>query len=212
MSYIKNLNIQYDDFSLNIETLEVSDQGITLLQGPSGIGKTTFLRCLMGLEKNNFEWEFQGENLAALPPPQRRLGVVFQSVELFSNLTVIENILFHARARNLSPEAYRKKLQRWLEVSGLEKKINQKVQTLSGGEKQRVALLRALIGQPKILLLDEPFSALDQRLKKELRDLIKEIVREEKIPCLVVSHDENDATNFADHVIIFENGHARRKQ
>src|SRR5436190_178235 len=117
MSLVKNINIQYDDFHLVVDRLEIPDKGITLIQGPSGAGKTTFLRILMGLEKANFEWDFKGENLAALAPPDRKLGVVFQGAELFQHMSVKENILFHAQARKIPKEIYSKKLDTYLKIA-----------------------------------------------------------------------------------------------
>jgi ABC-type Fe3+/spermidine/putrescine transport system ATPase subunit len=210
MSLIKKIDIQYEDFHLLVNDLEIPDHGITLIQGPSGAGKTTFLRVLMGLEKANFEWDFKGENLAVIPPPDRRLGVVFQGASLFPHMTVKENILFHAQARKIPKEIYIKKLDQYIKLAKLENKLGQKAATLSGGEKQRVALLRALIGQPKILLLDEPFSALDPALKKDLKVFLKEIVKISSQPCLIVSHDEKDADDLADYVIIFEEGKIKK--
>jgi ABC-type sugar transport system ATPase subunit len=210
MSLVKNINIQYDDFHLVVDRLEIPDNGITLIQGPSGAGKTTFLRILMGLEKANFEWDFKGEDLAALAPPDRKLGVVFQGAELFQHMSVKENILFHAQARKIPKEIYSKKLDTYLNIAKLENKLNQKASTISGGERQRVALLRALIGEPKILLLDEPFSALDPVLKMDLKVFLKEIVKISSQPCLIVSHDEKDADDLAEYVIIFEEGKIKK--
>jgi sulfate transport system ATP-binding protein/putative spermidine/putrescine transport system ATP-binding protein len=206
MSLVKKINIHYDDFHLQIDELEIPDQGITLIQGPSGAGKTTFLRILMGLDPlvgSNFEWIFNGEDLAKKNPPDRKLGVVFQGGELFPHMTVKENILFHALARKIPKDVYTKKLEQYVKIAKLENKLNQKASTLSGGEKQRVALLRALIGQPKILLLDEPFSALDPALRTELKTFLKEIVKIDAKPCLIVSHDEKDADDLANFVILF---------
>jgi ABC-type sugar transport system ATPase subunit len=210
MSLVKKINIHYDDFHLLVENLEIPDQGITLIQGPSGAGKTTFFRILMGLEKTNFEWDFKGEDLAKLSPPDRKLGVVFQGGELFPHMSVKENILFHAEARKIPKETYTNKLTEFAKIAKLENKLNQKASTLSGGEKQRVALLRALIGEPKILLLDEPFSALDPKLKTDLKIFLKEIVKISSQPCLIISHDEKDADDLAEYVIIFENGKIKK--
>lgn len=211
MSQVKSIDIKYDNFHLLVNDLEIPDQGITLIQGPSGSGKTTFLRILMGLDQvarknKKFQWIFKGEDLAQLSPQARKLGVVFQGGELFPHMTVKENILFHAIARNIPERTYTKMLDLYVKIAKMENKLDQKASTLSGGEKQRVALLRALMGHPKILLLDEPFSALDPALKRELKEFLKEIVKIDSQPCLIVSHDEKDADDLADYVIIFENG------
>lgn len=211
MSTVKQIDIKYENFHLFVDQLEIPDQGITLIQGPSGSGKTTFLRILMGLDQTarknkKFQWIFKGEDLAQLSPRARKLGVVFQGGELFPHMTVRENILFHAEARNIPENARPKILEQYLKIAKMEHKADQKASTLSGGEKQRVALLRALIGHPQILLLDEPFSALDPAIKKDLKEFLKEIVKIDSQPCLIVSHDEKDADDLADYVIIFENG------
>ncbi len=215
MSLVKKIDIKFDNFHLLVDQLEIPDQGITLIQGPSGSGKTTFLRMLMGLDQSHrknkdFEWTFKGEDLAKISPQNRKLGVVFQGGELFPHMTVKENILFHAIARKIPEKTYAKMLDLYVKIAKMEDKLNQKASTLSGGEKQRVALLRALIGQPKILLLDEPFSALDPVLKKDLKEFLKEIVKIDSQPCLIVSHDEKDAEDLADYVIIFENGKIKK--
>ena len=211
MSLVKKIDIKYDNFHLLIDQLEIPDQGITLIQGPSGSGKTTFLRILMGLDQTarknkDFQWIFKDQDMARLSPKNRKLGVVFQGGELFPHMTVKENILFHAIARKISERTYMAMLNQYVKIAKMEGKLDQKASTLSGGEKQRVALLRALIGQPQILLLDEPFSALDPALKKDLKEFLKEIVKIDSQPCLIVSHDEKDAEDLADYVIIFENG------
>lgn len=211
MSVIRKIDMHYDNFHLFVDELKIPDSGITLIQGPSGSGKTTFLRILMGLDQKagknrKYQWIFKNEDLAQLPPQERKLGVVFQGAELFPHMTVKENILFHAEARKIPLSTRLKSLEEYLKIAKLENKADQNVSTLSGGEKQRVALLRALIGQPQILLLDEPFSALDPGLKSELKDFLKEVVKIDNQPCLIVSHDEKDADDLADYVIIFESG------
>lgn len=206
MSLVKNINIKLSDFHLHVEGLELPDKGISVIQGPSGSGKTTFLRVLMGLVGSDFEWHFAGQDLAKLKPAERRLGVVFQGSDLFPHMSVKDNILFHAKARKISEKDYSQSLLKLLKIAKLESKLNQNVSTLSGGERQRAALLRAVIGKPRILLLDEPFSALDPTLKSEIKSFVKEVVISEQIPCLLVSHDQKDAEDLANFVILFENG------
>ena len=206
MSLIKNINIKFSSFQLRVDSLNIPDQGITIIKGPSGSGKSTFLRTLMGLIPSDFEWRFDNIELAQLKPSERRLGVVFQGADLFPHMSVKENILFHAKARGIPRKQYKEDLKRLLKIAKIEDKENQSVSTLSGGEKQRVALLRALIGKPRILLLDEPFSALDPSLKSEIKSFLKQVILTESIPCLLVSHDEKDAEDLANFVIIFESG------
>lgn len=211
MSFIKNLTKSYKDFSLSIPQWEVLDQGITALWGPSGSGKTSVFRCLSGLEKANFEWVVDDVDVAKLPVNERRLGIVFQNYELFPNLTGIKNIYFASDARKIPREIVDQKLEKWNDLLGLSQFSHRQSDLLSGGERQRIALAMALIGQPRVLLLDEPFSALDAGLKNESRLIIKNIIEQEKIPTILVTHDEADVTSLAKKVSHIENGRITRE-
>ncbi|MFN7906357.1 MAG: ATP-binding cassette domain-containing protein [Pseudobdellovibrionaceae bacterium] len=206
MSYIKQLTRTYKDFSLDIPQWEILDQGVTALWGSSGSGKTSVFRCLCGLEPAKFEWVINGVNIAQLPPQDRRLGVVFQNYELFPHLTGLNNIYFASEARNIPKEEADQKIESWNHLLGLDKFSHRKASLLSGGERQRIALAMALIGKPRILLLDEPFSALDAGLKHESRLMIKAIIETEQIPTILVTHDEADVHFLAKKVSHIENG------
>lgn len=193
MSVVRNLRKKYSDFEISIPEWQLNDQGVTTLWGPSGSGKTTVLRILTGLEMaDGWSWDFQGQDLAQLSAPERRLGVVFQSYELFPHLSARENILFAAEARKISIEKADQKLTDLTESLQLKKFLDRKSELLSGGEKQRVALARALMGEPRFLLLDEPFSALDEELRDEARRLVKSVIQQAKIPALMITHDQRD--------------------
>lgn len=193
MSYLENITKDYGDFFLEVPRFEIPDEGVTGIMGPSGSGKTSLFRILLGLETaDTGRWIFQGEDLLKLPIEKRRLGAVFQSYELFPHMTAEKNIRFAAQARGLPEDQTEKRLQDLKEQLQLGSCWNRRAQILSGGEQQRTALARALIGRPRILLLDEPFSALDANLKKEARELVGRILQSEKIPALVISHDEQD--------------------
>lgn len=208
MSLVENLRREYDSFKIEIPRWEILDEGVTVLWGPSGSGKTSVFRVLLGLEEcPGMNWDFQGENLARLKTPERRLGVVFQSLDLFPHMTAEENILFAARARKVSPQKVQKKIRDLKRQLQMEIFFERKVNVLSGGEKQRVALARALIGEPRLLLLDEPFSALDQELREESRRLLKTVVDVEKIPTLLVTHDQRDVEVLANKVTKIASGH-----
>jgi ABC-type sulfate/molybdate transport systems ATPase subunit len=207
VSLVEYLQHDYGDFKLTIPRWEIPDEGVTVLWGPSGSGKTSIFRHLIGLENcAQMKWDFQGVDLAKLKTPERKLGVVFQSLELFPHMTAEENIRFAAKSRKLSPEKTQKKLSRLLQALQLQTCKDRLSPLLSGGEKQRVAIARALIGEPRLLLLDEPFSALDQDIRAESRRLIKDLIREEKIPTLLVTHDQEDVKALADRVWVLKEG------
>lgn len=209
MSYIKNLIIKLDHFELNIPELSLSETGVTAILGSSGSGKTTFLNTLVGLlQPLNWTWTFKGETLSALSISERNLGVVFQSYDLFPHLTSEENIKLIVNSRHRHSE----RAQAFLLLEQYKVQLNlkscwrTKADKLSGGEKQRVALLRALISQPRILLLDEPFSALDTGLRIEARQLVKKIIQQLDIPVYLITHDQEDVNFLADYVLHLKDG------
>ena len=196
MSLVEHLHIKYANFEIHIPRWEFSDQGVTALWGPSGSGKTTVLRALIGLENcPQLRWMHKGEDLARLKVEERGLGVVFQNYELFPHMTVKGNILFAANARKVKEPQWRELVER-LRLSEI---LDARASQLSGGEKQRVALIRALIGKPRILLLDEPFSSLDEEVRSEARLLVKDVIKDLDIPTLLVTHDESDIAVLAHH-------------
>ena len=207
MSVVENLNYKYGEFSLEVPKLEISDTGITALMGASGSGKTTFAKILLGLEEcENWSWNFKGEDLAKFAPPERRLGVVFQDYALFPHLTVKQNVFFAAESRKVEKQKANKlyeKLKDKLKLSSFE---NKKASAISGGEKQRTALARALMGQPRFLILDEPFSALDAELRSEARSLVKDVVTESGVPSLLITHDLEDVKAMATQTYKIERG------
>lgn len=207
MSLVENLRHDYGDFKLEIPKWEILDSGVTALCGPSGSGKTSVFRMLLGLEKNpNFSWTFNGQDLAKLKTPARRLGVVFQSYDLFPHMTAKENILFAAKARKVPQERALKRLSELSLTLKMDSFLDRKASLCSGGEKQRIALARAIIGEPQILLLDEPFSALDANLRQESRKLVKDLIEKEKIPTVLVTHDKEDVDFLANKVTYIHNG------
>lgn len=207
MSLVENLNKKYDDFVLRIPSLEILDQGVTVLWGPSGSGKTTVFRILLGLEPcNDLKWMWNGQDLAQLKPQDRQIGVVFQSYDLFPHLSAQENIWFAAQARKIEKSSAQKRFAQLVETLKLSACLNRKAELLSGGEKQRVALARALMAFPRILFLDEPFSALDENLRQEARQLVKKLLQETQTPALLITHDEKDLQALADKVCKIDQG------
>ncbi|MFS4458412.1 ATP-binding cassette domain-containing protein [Bdellovibrio sp. HCB2-146] len=207
MSLVENLIHDYGDFKIEVPTWEILDTGVTALCGPSGSGKTSIFRLLLGLEKNQqYNWNFQGIDLAKMKTPERKLGVVFQSYDLFPHMTAKENILFAARARKVPTDRAEKRLKELVQTLKMENFLERKTSLCSGGEKQRIALARALMGEPRILFLDEPFSALDPHLRSESRKLVKDLIEKEKIPTILVTHDKDDVDFLANKVSYIDNG------
>ena len=209
MSFIKNLHFSWSDFALDIPELEISDSGITTLQGPSGAGKTSFLNVLIGLDNpKGWQWLFKGEDLAKLKPSERRMGVVFQGYDLFPHLTAEENILLvlNSRYQGSAKAAALDKLKIFKAQLNLEKCWGSAASVLSGGEKQRVALLRAVFSNPRMLLLDEPFAALDTELRSESRLLVKNLIQQLEIPVLLVTHDILDVSALANKRLFMLSG------
>lgn len=217
MSLVRNLRHFWSENKVGVDIphWEIADTGITVLSGPSGSGKSTILRILMGLEPcPGFSWEFADINLAHLPTERRELGVVFQNYEVFPHLTVEQNIAFAARAHyrqnQASPGATQITLiLEKLRLTALSKRL---AAHLSGGEKQRLALARALIGKPRMLLLDEPFTALDSELRQEARELVARTVSEANIPTLLVTHDKSDLETLAQHRVHLREGQLALKK
>lgn len=210
MSIVEGLVKDYEGFRLEVPRWEIPDAGVSLLWGPSGSGKSTIFRCLIGFEDcPGLSWNFGGVNLMSLPIPERRIGVVFQTFELFPHLTARENILFPVKARGESSNDFAEDFASWSATLKLSDILERKARVLSGGEQQRVALARALMARPRVLLLDEPFSALDEEIKAEARAMLKGVVEKLKIPVILVSHDRIDREYFGGPVFEIANGKFR---
>lgn len=207
MSKISQLHYSIGSLNLEIPHLEISDTGVTAITGQSGSGKTTFFRILLGLyQPQNWSWQFHGKEMAALDISQRQLGVVFQNYELFPHLTAEENIRLIMKSRNNLNATSEDQLNHFKQKLKLETCWTTKAQFLSGGEQQRVALLRAILSAPQMILLDEPFSALDPALKQEAYDVVKNVLSEIKVPALMITHNIAEARFFTERIIEFKNG------
>ncbi len=184
------------------------DQGeFVSLLGPSGSGKTTLLRMVAGFETpDTGHIRLGGEDITRVPPQRRRMGMVFQSYALFPNMTAAENIAFGLRIARQSRSSIRERVDSLLNIVGLAHKANRYPHQLSGGEQQRVALARALAPKPRVLLLDEPLSALDARIRLALRHEIRRIQREFAITILYVTHDQEEALSMSDRVVVLNGG------
>lgn len=212
MSIVENVIVKKKGFELNIPYLELADQGVHILCGPSGSGKTTLLRTLLGLERaQGMKWTMDGVDLAQLPIAERRLGVVFQTLDLFPHMTALENIIFAGEAREIATDEIQEKVTNWSAKLQMNSFLDRKAAVLSGGEQQRVALVRALIGNPRMLLLDEPLNQLDQFLRDEAKNLMVKVVGEVKIPVLMITHDERDFREFSARITEIRNGQLQSK-
>ncbi len=178
--------------------LSVGAGNTVAVLGPSGSGKSTLLKIIAGLEPQDCGHViFDGVNLAGVPPERRRFALIFQDFALFPHLNVLDNVAFGLVEQGLSRAAARAQAQAMLEVFGMQGHARQKVWKLSGGEQQRVALARALITAPRLLLLDEPFSALDAQLRASLRAEFSQRIAASGIAAVLVTHDETEARAMA---------------
>ena len=185
-------------------SLEIAQGEFFGLLGPSGCGKTTTLRLIAGFEQpTRGQILLEGKRLDGLPPYQRNVSTVFQSYALFPHLTVRENIEFGLRYRN---GAGRQAMQECIEMLGLGSKLERYPRELSGGEKQRVALARSLVLRPAVLLLDEPLSALDPNLRKQVRVELRALQRRVGITFVFVTHDKEEALSLSDRIALLRNG------
>lgn len=210
MAYIefKNITKAYDDqivlkdFSLDIEKGEF----ITLL-GASGCGKSTLLRCLAGLESlDGGELFIDGENITSKNSNQRNVGMIFQQYSLFPTMNIYDNIAFGLKMKKRNKDEINKEVSTALKMVNLEGSENKYPSQLSGGEQQRVALARCIVTKPKVLLLDEPFSAIDAKLRRELQARIKEIHKELGVTSIFVTHDQDEAMIMSDKIHLMNKG------
>jgi spermidine/putrescine transport system ATP-binding protein len=199
--------VAVDDISLDV------DRGHFLaLLGPSGCGKTTTLRMIGGFEEpTEGRIELGGVDVAPLPPYKRDVNTVFQSYALFPHLSIFENVAFGLRRRGVSKEEVRRRVGESLELVGLAGLERRKPRQLSGGQQQRIALARALVNRPRVLLLDEPLGALDLKLRKEMQLELKRIQHEVGITFVHVTHDQEEAMTMADRIVIMNGGHIEQE-
>ena len=175
--------------------------------GPSGCGKTTTLRMIAGFEyPDSGSITIDGKEITGLPPNRRNVGMVFQAYALFPNMTVADNVGFGMRIKRQSKDAIRKRVGELLELIKMPEKADRYPYQLSGGQQQRVALARALAIEPQVLLLDEPLSALDAKIRVALRHEIREIQRQLGITTVYVTHDQEEALELSDRIVVMSEG------
>lgn len=209
---VKNLTKNFGRFpALKPTNITVETGKLIALLGPSGSGKTTLLRLIAGLEfPNSGQIFFHGEEVTEKNAYERRAGFAFQHYALFAHMTVFENIAFGLKVRprkqRPSKEQIRDRVHELLKLVQLETLAKRYPSQLSGGQRQRIALARALAIEPRVLLLDEPFGALDAKVRKELRAWLREFHNEAHITSLFVTHDQDEAFEVADEVIVLHEG------
>lgn len=210
MSYvvIEGLHKTYGTTTVlsNIDMTIEKGEFVTLL-GPSGCGKSTILRIIAGLtDATDGVVKIEGKDMTRIQPKNREVGMVFQSYALFPNMTVKDNVSFGLKMKKMEQKEIEKQVQKILETVHLTEKANAFPHELSGGQQQRVALARALIVRPKVLLLDEPLSALDAQIRKKLQSDLRSIQMELGITMVLVTHDQEEAMAVSDKILVMNKG------
>ena len=206
MLEIRNLKKSFDEkVILHDINLTIKQGEIVSILGPSGCGKTTLLNLILGLtEADSGEIIFDGKEITNIPMEQRGFNIVFQDYALFPNLNVYKNITYGLR--NKPDIATKQEVEELIDLLGLREHLHKKIEQLSGGQKQRVALARTMVMKPKILLLDEPLSALDGVIKESIKEKIRQIARDYKLTTIIVTHDPEEALTLSDKVLIVNDG------
>src|SRR6266436_2403119 len=205
---VRNLSKRFGDFSaLGDISLDIAEGEFVCFLGPSGCGKTTLLRAIAGLDiQTSGRIEQGGRDISALPPTKRDFGIVFQSYALFPNLTAAKNVAYGLENTRAKRAEVAKRVRELLDLIGLGEHGGKYPAQLSGGQQQRVALARALATSPGLLLLDEPLSALDARVRLRLRHEIKDLQRRLGVTTIMVTHDQEEALTMADRIVVMNAG------
>ncbi|HIW56827.1 MAG TPA: ABC transporter ATP-binding protein [Firmicutes bacterium] len=206
MLELKNLKKRYGSNEvLSDISLDVKDGEIVSVLGPSGCGKTTLLNTILGItDISGGQIIFNGEDITKKPMQQRGFNIVFQDYALFPNLNAYKNITYGLR--NNPGISTKEEVDELIDLLDLRPHLNKKISELSGGQKQRVAFARTLVVKPKLLLLDEPLSALDGVIKESIKERIKYIAREYNLTTIIVTHDPEEALTLSDRVLILNKG------
>jgi len=205
---LKNLTKIYDGETVvdHIDLYIKENEFVTML-GPSGCGKTTTLRMIGGfVSPDDGDILFNGDDLTVIPPYKRQINTVFQKYALFPHLNVYENIAFGLRIKKFKASEIDKKVKKMLKLVGLEGYEKRKIDALSGGQQQRIAIARALVNEPKVLLLDEPLGALDLKLRKDMQIELKAMQQELGITFIYVTHDQEEALTMSDTIVVMNKG------
>jgi sulfate transport system ATP-binding protein len=205
---VRNVSKKFGDFTaLDEVSVEVEAGSLTALLGPSGSGKSTLLRVIAGLETPDSGTVFiEGMNVTGRRPQDRGVGFVFQHYAAFKHMTVYQNVAFGLSIRKRPKDEIRKRVDELLELVQLQGLANRYPSQLSGGQRQRMGLARALAVDPSVLLLDEPFGALDARVRAELREWLRRLHDETQTTTVIVTHDQEEAMEVADEVVVMHRG------
>ncbi|WP_019339867.1 ABC transporter ATP-binding protein [Stutzerimonas stutzeri] len=210
MSYfsIRNLHKSFGETQVFSDIhCEIAKGELITLLGPSGCGKSTLLRCIAGLtEVDGGQIVLDGDDLVPVAPQKRQIGMVFQSYALFPNMTVEQNVTFGLRMQKIAQDESARRVAEVLEMVELNDFARRYPSQLSGGQCQRVALARSLVTRPRLLLLDEPLSALDARIRKHLREQIRTIQQELGLTTIFVTHDQEEALTLSDRILLMNAG------
>ncbi|HEY3462401.1 MAG TPA: TOBE-like domain-containing protein [Gaiellaceae bacterium] len=205
---IRNVTKRFGSFlALDGISLEIPQDSLTAILGPSGSGKSTLLRIVAGLERPDAgEVHLAGEDATGIAPQRRDVGFVFQHYAAFKHMTVRDNVAFALAIRKRPKQEIRERVDELLELVQLQGFADRYPSRLSGGQRQRMALARALAAKPRVLLLDEPFGALDARVRAELRDWLRRLHEEVHVTTVFVTHDQEEAMEVADRVAVLDHG------
>jgi sulfate transport system ATP-binding protein len=206
MISVHGVSKRFGDYTaLDDVSIEVPDGSLTALLGPSGSGKSTLLRIIGGLElPDSGTVRVGGEDVTRVPPQRRGIGFVFQHYAAFRHMTVRDNVAFGLKVRKQSKQRIAERTSELLSIVGLAGYAERYPNQLSGGQRQRMALARALAVQPKVLLLDEPFGALDAKVRAELREWLRRLHDEVHVTTLLVTHDQEEAMSIADNIAVMD--------
>lgn len=205
---LQNIHKEYDgQIVLDDLNLDIKEGEFITLLGPSGCGKTTTLRMIGGfIQPDSGQILFEGRDITHLKPNERKVNTVFQKYALFPHLDVFENIAFGLRLKKVDEATIKKKVSRMLELVNLSGYEKRAVTSLSGGQQQRIAIARALVNEPKILLLDEPLGALDNKLRKGMQTELINMQWELGITFVFVTHDQEEALSMSDRIVVMNDG------
>ena len=210
---LKNISKSFgEEDILENFSVEIKKHAFVTILGPSGCGKTTMLRLIGGFETpDSGEILFDGENITNIPPYKRRLNTVFQKYALFPHMNVFDNVAFGLTIKKTDKKIIKEKVSEMLKLVNLSGFEKRSVDSLSGGQQQRIAIARALVNEPEVLLLDEPLGALDLKLRQEMQLELKKIQKKLGITFIYVTHDQEEALTMSDEIIVMNNGKIQQK-